>query len=61
VARLGAELFGRHLIALEVAGALLLVALIGAAAIVSHVSEPPASGPPNADEEPAARSGPGDT
>jgi NADH-quinone oxidoreductase subunit J len=35
VARLGAELFGRHLIALEVAGTLLLVALIGATAIVS--------------------------
>jgi NADH-quinone oxidoreductase subunit J len=35
VARLGAELFGRHLIAVEVAGTLLLVALIGATAIVS--------------------------
>ena len=33
VARLGAELFGRHLIAVEVAGVLLLVALVGAAVI----------------------------
>ncbi len=35
VARLGAELFGRHLIAVEIAGTLLLVALVGATAIVS--------------------------
>ncbi|HTQ37882.1 MAG TPA: NADH-quinone oxidoreductase subunit J [Pirellulales bacterium] len=35
VARLGAELFGRHLIAVEVAGTLLLIALVGATAIVS--------------------------
>jgi NADH-quinone oxidoreductase subunit J len=35
VAKLGTELFGRHLIAVEVAGTLLLVALIGATAIVS--------------------------
>ncbi len=35
VARLGAELFGRHLVAVEVAGTLLLVALVGATAIVS--------------------------
>ncbi len=34
-ARLGGELFGRHLIAVEVAGTLLLVALVGATAIVS--------------------------
>ena len=34
VARLGGELFGRHLIAVEVAGTLLLVALVGAAVIV---------------------------
>jgi len=34
VARLGAELFGRHLIAVQVAGTLLLVALVGATAIV---------------------------
>ncbi len=35
VARLGGELFGRHLIAVEVAGTLLLVALVGATAVVS--------------------------
>ncbi len=35
VARLGGELFGRNLIAVEVAGTLLLVALVGATAIVS--------------------------
>jgi NADH-quinone oxidoreductase subunit J len=34
VAHLGAELFGRHLIAVEVAGTLLLIALVGATAIV---------------------------
>jgi len=36
VATLGGELFGRHLIAIEVAGTLLLVALVGAVAIVAH-------------------------
>ncbi len=36
VARLGGELFGRHLIAVEVAGVLLLVALVGSIAIVSR-------------------------
>ncbi len=36
VARLGAELFGRHLVAVEAAGVLLLVALIGSIAIVSR-------------------------
>lgn len=36
VARLGGELFGRHLVAVEAVGVLLLVALIGAIAIVSH-------------------------
>ena len=36
VARLGGELFGRHLIAVEVAGTLLLVALVGTTAIVIH-------------------------
>jgi NADH-quinone oxidoreductase subunit J len=34
VARLGAELFTRHLLAVEVAGTLLLVALVGAVAMV---------------------------
>jgi len=36
VAHFGAELFGRHLIAVEVAGTLLLVALVGAAVIVAQ-------------------------
>lgn len=36
VARLGGELFGRHLVAVEAVGVLLLVALIGAIAVVSH-------------------------
>jgi len=36
VARLGGELFGRYLVAVETAGVLLLVALIGAIAIVSR-------------------------
>ena len=36
VAHLGGELFGRHLIAVEVAGTLLLAAVVGAAAIVAH-------------------------
>ena len=36
VARLGAELFGRHLLAVEAAGLLLLVALVGSIAIVSR-------------------------
>ena len=39
VARLGARLFSEHLIAVEVAGALLLVALVGAAAIVFQSRE----------------------
>lgn len=36
MAQLGTELFARHLVAVEVAGTLLLVALVGAVAIVSH-------------------------
>ena len=36
VARLGGELFGRHLVAVEAAGVLLLVALIGAIAVVAR-------------------------
>lgn len=39
VERLGAELWGRHLLAVEVAGTLLLVALVGAAAILAHSPE----------------------
>jgi len=44
VARLGGELFGRHLLAVEVAGVLLLVALVGSIAIVARGG---------ADDEPA--------
>lgn len=40
VVRLGEELFGRHLVAVEVAGTLLLVALIGAAVIVDQARGP---------------------
>jgi NADH-quinone oxidoreductase subunit J len=40
VAHLGAELFGRHLIAVEVAGTLLLLALVGATAIVGAQRKP---------------------
>jgi NADH-quinone oxidoreductase subunit J len=40
VARLGGELFGRHGIAVELAGTLLLVALVGAAVIVGRVKRP---------------------
>jgi NADH-quinone oxidoreductase subunit J len=36
MARVGANLFGRHLVAVQAAGALLLVALSGAVAMVSH-------------------------
>ena len=36
VAEVGTELFGRHLPAVEVAGTLLLAALVGAAAIVAR-------------------------
>jgi len=36
VARLGGELFGRHLLAVEAAGVLLLVALVGSIAMVSR-------------------------
>ena len=36
VARLGAQLYGPHLLAVEVAGVLLLVALVGATAIISQ-------------------------
>ncbi len=36
VARLGAELYGRHLLAVDVAGVLLLAALVGAAAVVGY-------------------------
>jgi len=39
VAAFGRELFGRHLLAVEVAGTLLLAALVGAAAIVARPKE----------------------
>lgn len=75
VERLGVELWGRHLLAVQVAGTLLLVALVGAAAIVARSSEDPrlaaersSSGPSasegivpngNATAAPAARPQPG--
>lgn len=40
VARLGTELFGPHLVAVEVAGTLLLAALVGAAVIVARDKSP---------------------
>jgi NADH-quinone oxidoreductase subunit J len=39
VANLGAQLFSRYLIPVEVAGTLLLVALVGAIAMVSHIDD----------------------
>lgn len=39
VARLGGELFGRHLVAIEAAGVLLLIALVGSIAIVARGEE----------------------
>ena len=40
VARLGGELFGRHLLAVEAAGVLLLVALVGSIAVVARSGDP---------------------
>jgi hypothetical protein len=40
VATLGAQLFSSYLIAIEVAGTLLLVALVGAIAMVNHERSP---------------------
>ena len=55
VARLGAQLFSRHLVAVEVAGSVLLVALVGAIAIVletrarsQRVDNSPSGGPRDA-------------
>ncbi len=48
VSRLGGQLFSRHLIAVEVAGALLLVALVGAVAVVAHSRSGSHSTEPNA-------------
>lgn len=47
VARLGAQLFGPHLFAVEVAGLLLLVALVGAIAVVSRGEAVAAAGRDN--------------
>ena len=44
MAGLGGELFGRHLIAIEAAGVLLFVALVGAVAIVAHEKQQAAAG-----------------
>jgi NADH:ubiquinone oxidoreductase subunit 6 (subunit J) len=41
VAHLGAELFGRHLVSVEAAGTILLVALVGAIAIVIQGKDEP--------------------
>jgi NADH-quinone oxidoreductase subunit J len=40
VARLGAQLFSKYLVAVEVAGTLLLVALVGTVAIVAQIRRP---------------------
>ncbi len=45
MAHLGGELFSRYLIAVEVAGTLLLVALVGAVAIVAQAGKRPAGSP----------------
>ncbi len=68
VARLGGQLFSRHLVAVEVAGALLLAALVGAMAIIQHstrgglppgVGDPSPAFPSTAAPSPFARSGQG--
>jgi NADH-quinone oxidoreductase subunit J len=46
VARLGGQLFARHLISIEIAGLLLLVALIGAVALAAHARRPAAEEEP---------------
>jgi NADH-quinone oxidoreductase subunit J len=45
MAHLGGELFSRHLIAVEVAGTLLLVALVGCVAIIGRMKDSAAGGP----------------
>lgn len=47
MAHLGSVLFGKHLIAVEVAGTLLLVALVGTVAIVSEIHKRDEGGLPN--------------
>jgi NADH-quinone oxidoreductase subunit J len=46
VAQLGGELFGRHLLSVEVAGVLLFAALVGAAAMVAPEARPRKPAPP---------------
>jgi NADH-quinone oxidoreductase subunit J len=46
VARLGAQLFSKYLVAIEVAGTLLLVALVGTVAIVAQIRRPETLGGP---------------
>ncbi len=53
VAHLGAELFGRHLIAVEVAGVLLLTALVGAAVISQAGRTRPGSEPETTNPNPS--------
>lgn len=49
-AQLGGELFGRQLVSVEVAGALLLAALVGATAIITHGRQTPQSPREQTDE-----------
>ncbi len=51
MAKLGGELFSRHLISVEIAGTLLLAALVGAIAIVIHTQ------PPRGDKQSSAAGG----
>lgn len=44
MAHLGAHLFSQHLVSVEVAGTLLLVALVGTVAIVAQIRKPPSRG-----------------
>ena len=46
VERLGRQLFTRYLLAVEVAGTLLMVALVGAVAIVAHGRQSPEASTP---------------
>jgi NADH-quinone oxidoreductase subunit J len=56
VATLGAQLFSRHLVAIEVAGTLLLAALVGAIAIVGHDRRPARRNERDSVVRPAGRS-----
>jgi NADH-quinone oxidoreductase subunit J len=49
-AQLGGELFGRQLVSVEVAGALLLAALVGATAIITHGRQTPQPARESTDE-----------